>query len=300
MDLLALIKYIVVTILSILVSGNNLSINVGSLIGTRILSFRQAVVIALCGHILGLYIHGFFMRIQNIDDQWIVVGSIITILLFIIGIVLEIPLSLVTSLYIGLIGISLALSNVPINTMPLLYWLILPFISIIFAYLLFKVMSVLGNYLPRYIEYYKLFSIITAFILSFTFGANNLGLLWGLLEFSELGFIVVVIGCVLGVLLLGWRVLYRFVTGLYTLGPLTNITIQILASITLELGTLFSIPVPVSIIVSFGLIGTGIAHRFRIINPLYSGRLVVGFIVSILMSLVLCYIIAWIILNVIF
>ncbi|WP_054857350.1 inorganic phosphate transporter [Vulcanisaeta sp. JCM 16159] len=142
----------------------------------------------------------------------------------------------------------------------------------------------------KYAGIYRALSIITVFLLSFSFGANNLGLIWALLSFSYKGMLLVIAGSILGVLLIGWRTLYRLSSGLFTIGSLTSFTVQLFSFIAMEIGTLFSVPMPVTITTSFGLVGVGAAHRFRIINLRYFNELILGFIVSIIIGLALSYI----------
>ncbi len=142
----------------------------------------------------------------------------------------------------------------------------------------------------RYVGIYRVLSILTVFLLSFSFGANNLGLLWALLNFSYKGLLLIIISSILGVLLIGWRTLYRLSTGLFTLGPLTSFTVQLFSFMAMEIGTIYSVPMPVTVTTSFGLVGVGAAHRFRIINLKYFNELILGFIVSIIIGLVFSYV----------
>lgn len=219
------------------------------------------------------------------------VAMAVTIVIFIIGESMRVPMSLTGSLYASLVGASLAVGHILGNAAFVLgYWLSLPIIVMLFSYLLYKSLSVFSRISFKYAGIYRALSIITVFLLSFSFGANNLGLIWALLSFSYKGMLLVIAGSILGVLLIGWRTLYRLSSGLFTIGSLTSFTVQLFSFIAMEIGTLFSVPMPVTITTSFGLVGVGAAHRFRIINLRYFNELILGFIVSIIIGLALSYI----------
>ncbi|WP_054842531.1 inorganic phosphate transporter [Vulcanisaeta distributa] len=220
------------------------------------------------------------------------VAMAVTIVIFIVGESMRVPMSLTGSLYASLVGASLALGRVLRNAVFVLsYWLSLPIIVMLLSYILYKSLGALSRLSFRYVGIYRVLSILTVFLLSFSFGANNLGLLWALLNFSYKGLLLIIISSILGVLLIGWRTLYRLSTGLFTLGPLTSFTVQLFSFMAMEIGTIYSVPMPVTVTTSFGLVGVGgAAHRFRIINLRYFNELILGFIVSIIIGLVFSYV----------
>ncbi|WP_054855848.1 hypothetical protein [Vulcanisaeta sp. JCM 16161] len=67
-----LIDYILAFFLSFLVSGNNLSANAGAAVGSRSIDYKYAIVIALLGYILGLWLQGTYMRANVVsgDIAW--------------------------------------------------------------------------------------------------------------------------------------------------------------------------------------------------------------------------------------
>ncbi len=58
------INYALAFLLSFLVSGNNLSANAGAAVGSRSIDYKYAVIIALLGYILGLWLQGTYMRLM--------------------------------------------------------------------------------------------------------------------------------------------------------------------------------------------------------------------------------------------
>lgn len=179
------------------------------------------------------------------------VAMAVTIVIFIVGESMRVPMSLTGSLYASLVGASLALGRMMGNAVFVLgYWLSLPIIVMLLSYILYKSLGALSRLSFRYVGIYRVLSILTVFLLSFSFGANNLGLLWALLNFSYKGLLLIIISSILGVLLIGWRTLYRLSTGLFTLGPLTSFTVQLFSFIAMEIGTIYSVPMPVTVTTS--------------------------------------------------
>ncbi|MCG2865038.1 MAG: inorganic phosphate transporter, partial [Vulcanisaeta sp.] len=283
-------NYVLAFALSFLVSGNNLSANAGAAVGSRSIDYKYALLIAVLGYVLGLWLQGMYMRANVVGGEVAMVAMIVTVTIFVIGESMRVPISLTGSLYASLVGASLALNHL-LGNAPLVlgYWLSLPIIVMLLSYFLYRSLGVFSRLSFRYIGIYRILSIITVFLLSFSFGANNLGLLWALLKFSYGGFIIITLSSILGALLIGWRTLYRLSTGLFTLGPLTGFTIQLFSFIAMEVGTFYSVPMPITVVTSFGLVGVGAAHKFRLINLRYFGELLIGFIASIIIGLVFGY-----------
>jgi len=284
------VNYVLAFALSFLVSGNNLSANAGAAVGSRSIDYKYALLIAVLGYVLGLWLQGMYMRANVVGGEVAMVAMIVTVTIFVIGESMRVPISLTGSLYASLVGASLALNHL-LGNAPLVlgYWLSLPIIVMLLSYFLYRSLGVFSRLSFRYIGIYRILSIITVFLLSFSFGANNLGLLWALLKFSYGGFIIITLSSILGALLIGWRTLYRLSTGLFTLGPLTGFTIQLFSFIAMEVGTFYSVPMPITVVTSFGLVGVGAAHKFRLINLRYFGELLIGFIASIIIGLVFGY-----------
>jgi Phosphate/sulphate permeases len=290
MPVTVFVNYVLAFALSFLVSGNNLSANAGAAVGSRSIDYKYALLIAVLGYVLGLWLQGMYMRANVVGGEVAMVAMIVTVTIFVIGESMRVPISLTGSLYASLVGASLALNRL-LGNAPLVlgYWLSLPIIVMLLSYFLYRSLGVFSRLSFRYIGIYRILSIITVFLLSFSFGANNLGLLWALLKFSYGGFIIITLSSILGALLIGWRTLYRLSTGLFTLGPLTGFTIQLFSFIAMEVGTLYSVPMPITVVTSFGLVGVGAAHKFRLINLRYFGELLIGFIASIIIGLVFGY-----------
>jgi phosphate/sulfate permease len=284
------VNYALAFLLSFLVSGNNLSANAGAAVGSRSIDYKYALVIALLGYVLGLWLQGTYMKANIVSGDAALVAMAVAIIIFIIGEGIKVPMSLTGSLYASLVGASFALGHIMSNAIFVLsYWLSLPIIVMFLSYILYKFLSAFSRISFKHISIYRALSILTVFLLSFSFGANNLGLLWALLGFSYRGLLLIIISSMMGVLLIGWRTLYRLSTGLFTIGPLTSFTVQLFSFIAMEIGTLYSVPMPVTVTTSFGLVGVGAAHRFRIINLRYFNELILGFIASIIVGLIFSY-----------
>jgi len=275
-------------LLSLLVSGNNLSACVGGAVGARVISYRYSLLLYILGYVCGLLIEGNKMEILWTNTEPALVASVIV---FIIGETTRIPTSLTGSLYMAIEGSRWAHGESIGLDLAVAYWLISPILIMIPSFLAYRAME--GVVGLRGLSVIRVLTVITVPLLSYSFGANNLGLIWAATDSAVVGLLVVIAGSILGTLLIGWRTLYRLTNSSFTMSPLTGFIVQILAFTSLEVGTQLSIPMPITVAVAFGLLGIGAAHGFRIMNPKYPRDVVLGFLASIILGLALGYILTY-------
>ncbi|PLC68185.1 phosphate transporter, partial [Vulcanisaeta sp. EB80] len=109
MPVTVFVNYVLAFALSFLVSGNNLSANAGAAVGSRSIDYKYALLIAVLGYVLGLWLQGMYMRANVVGGEVAMVAMIVTVTIFVIGESMRVPISLTGSLYASLVGASLAL-----------------------------------------------------------------------------------------------------------------------------------------------------------------------------------------------
>ncbi len=288
-DSTRLVIEVLASFLAFLASGNNLSVNAGAVVGTRALNYVHAVLIALAGYITGLLIQGHLMHIGNTNDLIIITSLLSSISMFVIGEYLGVPMSLVFTLYSVYLGFEVAYMGEALRAFKtVLAWLLIPLLTSLLANAFYQVMIRLARKRPiTYIHALQVLTIPSTFLLSFSFGANNLGLLWALTGYSREGLDAIVIGSALGIIVIGWKTLRALSTSLLTISPITGLALQVFSFLAMEVSTLLSIPMSVTITSSFGLVGMGVAHRFKMLNLAYFRRIVIGFLLSIFIGLLI-------------
>ena len=131
-----------IALLSMIVSGNNLSAAVGTVVGSRIVSRQFGLLLGAGGFSLGLIIEGRFLsdsifRIMPDVSYYVVVVLLISFVLFALATYFRIPLSLTMAIVGISLGVSLRARFTP--DMPYVYlviaaWILAPFLSILEGY----------------------------------------------------------------------------------------------------------------------------------------------------------------------
>ena len=274
--------------LTFLVSSNNLSLVAGMAVGSRLLRPGVAMMIALAGYIIGLLVQGSEMKGYGVSAEGLLILSIIGVLVFTIGEAAKIPMSITNSLYMSWSALVLYNNGaLPINfPIVLSSWFIIPIILALAAYLLYPSLVRLtasSNPIMR-LSVYRLIMILTVFLVGFSFGANNLGLIWSMLRFSKVGLIGVVFASTLGVVITGRRTLGQFSRGMFIPPPVSSSVTQLLSFTALELSTVFAIPISLTLCTVGSLLGISMARGMRIINTQYLRLILIGYISTMIIA----------------
>src|SRR3989475_4077219 len=132
------ISLVLAGLLGAVVSGNNISACCGTIIGSRMVSRRSGILIAVAGYLLGLSIEGpklFRVRqafLPNETSTEIFSILLATLLVFVGGELARVPLSLSKALTGAILGVSLFAGTLQLNRylgLILLFWTIAPVIA---------------------------------------------------------------------------------------------------------------------------------------------------------------------------
>ncbi|ABW02782.1 inorganic phosphate transporter [Caldivirga maquilingensis] len=274
--------------LTFLVSSNNLSLVAGMAVGSRLLRPGVAMMIALTGYVIGLLAQGSEMKGYSVAPEGLLILSLIGVLVFTIGEVAKIPMSITNSLYMS--WSALVLYNggsLPVNfPIVLSSWFIIPILLALAAYLLYpSLVRLTASSNPiRRLSLYRLVMILTVFLVGFSFGANNLGLVWSMLGFSRIGLIGVIFASTLGVIITGRRTLGQFSRGMFTPPPVSSSVTQLLSFTALELSTVFAIPISLTLCTVGSLLGISMARGMRIINTQYLRLVLIGYVSTMIIA----------------
>ncbi|MCL4333516.1 MAG: anion permease [Candidatus Thermoplasmatota archaeon] len=262
-------------ILTILVSGNNLSVSVGTLIGAKIVRRSTGILIGIIGYITGLIIEGDRLRYAATSllphsFYYVSMALLISIIAFILATVLRSPLSLTMVLVGTVIGISIHLGRIPEENLLLLIvimWVASPIMSIAISYFFNKSM-VKRN--PRNIwktaTTLKWLLVGAAFFTSFTLGANTLGFILNLVGGGTLVTAVMVVGIVIGSIFFSEGAIRRVGEEMYSM-RYSSAVVSLLGSAALvEAATILGIPLSNSQTLSASVVGSGLSYKFKAIN----------------------------------
>ena len=263
-------------ILIALVSGNNLPVCSGSIIGSRIVSRRNGVLIAIIGYILGLILEGDMLRngvnavLPFKSEQSIIIAFTVAIFVFLIAHKMRVPQSLSVNFTSILLGISIAM-HLPINWLFLsfiiLFWIIAPIISVIaMRPLMHKTYSLVKKKrIWPTIKLIRLLLILFSFLAAFTLGANTLGLLYATMPKDLYSLLATLLGIIFGSLLLSGGELRRIGNEIISLRYINALNSQIISVLLVELAVLLSIPLSNSQTFIASIYGSGLSYKNRIL-----------------------------------
>lgn len=263
-------------ILIALVSGNNLPVCSGSIIGSRIVSRRNGVLIAIIGYILGLILEGDMLRngvnavLPFKSEQSIIIAFTVAIFVFLIAHKMRVPQSLSVNFTSILLGISIAM-HLPINWLFLsfiiLFWIIAPIISVIaMRPLMHKTYSLVKKKrIWPTIKLIRLLLILFSFLAAFTLGANTLGLLYATMPKDLYSLLAALLGIIFGSLLLSGGELRRIGNEIISLRYINALNSQIISVLLVELAVLLSIPLSNSQTFIASIYGSGLSYKNRIL-----------------------------------
>jgi PiT family inorganic phosphate transporter len=297
---LFLLTVLLGAILTILVSGNNLSVSVGTVVGARIIRRWTGVLIGIVGYVSGLLLEGESLRYAATallphSYYFISIALLISITAFIIATLLRAPLSLTMVLVGSVIGISIHAGRIPDQGLLLLIvamWIISPILSIAISYLSNK--ALIKNP-PKDIWKtaisMKGLLVVASFFTSFTLGANTLGFILNLLGGGSVVLTVMVVGIVIGSVFLSKGVIKRVGEEMYSM-RYSSATISLLSSaILVEVATILGVPLSNSQTLSASVVGSGLSYSFKAINMRPFLLIVATWIISTFLGFFLGYII---------
>ncbi|HYY90875.1 MAG TPA: anion permease [Candidatus Dormibacteraeota bacterium] len=276
-DPLDIASLIIAGLLAMVVSGNNLSACAGTIIGSGIVRRRTGVVLAVAGYLAGLVLEGpklFRVREVFLPTHTPLAGFSIllaSLLVFVGGDLLRVPLSLSKALTGSILGVSVALGTfyqTGYLALILGFWFLVPLAATGLGIVLIVLDDLLS---PRNLwlklTLLKAGLLPLAFLSAYVLGVNTLGLIAGIpYNRTLIATIAVGIGCVVGAFLLGGGALRRLTEGIFSLRYPNAFYAQLVGSATVELANQFAVPLSITETVSSGIIGSGLARRMRVLN----------------------------------
>ena len=262
-------------VLTALVSGNNLSAAVGTLIGSRIVSRIGGIIIGILGFTSGLLIQGESLadtatKLIPRSSQIIVFALLIALIIFALATYFRVPLSLI----MALVGVSIGLSyrfGYPEHTylirLIILTWIIAPLASIALGFALNRKLTGLQ---PKNVWNFalslKLALVAVSFLTAFTLGANTLGFIEQISGLGGFGVIYMIIGIVLGSVFLSKGVIRRVGQEMYLMRYTNAFVALIVSSALVEGATLIGLPLSNTQTLTSSVFGTGLSYRNKLME----------------------------------
>ncbi|CAB49994.1 inorganic phosphate transporter [Pyrococcus abyssi] len=288
------------------IGANGTANAMGVVVGSGILSFRQAVLTIAIFTILGAYLRG--EKVMETVGRGIVpvmTPEMVAIIFISAGIWVTIatlrglPVSVTQTIIGNVVGVALALGlqvKWDVFGKIVLTWVISPILAGGIAFLLFIVYSRTFRRIKslRKLEIlYKWVAIMGSSYMAFNFGtnevANTVGPLVGagIMGPREAG-IFGAIGVAIGTLTFSYAVMYTVGKKITALGPVSAFSAQFGSAISVSLANYFGIPVSSGQAIVGGVVGAGLAAGEEVRRDVIS-KVVLGWIVTPLTGIILSY-----------
>ena len=297
MILISLAIAILTFITIMLVSGNNLSVCTGPAIGSRILSKNFGILLGAVGFTIGLITQGSVMEksvnilLPNLTAVIQSEALLVTILIFVIADFIRVPLSYTMSLTGLLAGLSIAggtSTNQGFLIQTIVMWAVAPLVTVIFVFFVLKIFH--SNFTQdvwRRLKIYKIMIIILSFSTSYVLGANTLGLIVATGGINIITLISAVIAIFLGSFYLSSGEIKRVSQELFLMRyPNTTVTL-FSSTVLVEIATVFRIPLSNTQTLSAAVFGAGISYKTKLMSSKPFLKIVAGWIIASLLSLVI-------------
>lgn len=261
-------------LLTMMVSGNNLSAAVGTIIGARTVRRRTGLLIGLAGFSIGLVTEGRFLlsasgSLMPRSDYYVFLAFLVSFVIFTIATYFRTPLSLTMALVGTAAGISLRLSfPVPYSFLFLLIlvWILAPVLSIAGSFALSRLIQARESKNAwETAATSKVLLIAASFFTAFTLGANTLGLILTLAGASTWVYVSMLIGIAVGSIFLGGGTIKRIGEELYSMRYSSALVSLLVSSISVEVSTIFGVPLSNTQTLTSSVVGTGLSYRYKTI-----------------------------------
>lgn len=273
---------IALTLLTLGMCGaNNASTSAGTIAGSKILSYRNGILVFVAGLTLGVILEG--SKLSNAIQGNIVKGIFgdfsisvilgVTLAMTVIATAARLPLPITQAVVGASIGSALYL-GMPLNSNGLvlivLSWALAPFVAA-------GVSTVLSRVLRKYkikglgetVMVYGIMTLAASFYTAYVFGANTLGTMVGIIK-GDLGLTlalgIAIIATSAGALIVGQRVSRTVGEGVSSLGPASAFSSQIGGALTVHIFTQLAVPVSTGQSIVGGVYGAGLDKGRRALS----------------------------------
>ncbi|MEM0158808.1 MAG: inorganic phosphate transporter [Thermoplasmataceae archaeon] len=257
-------------VLTALVSGNNLSAAVGTLIGSRSLSKFGGSLLGAVGFSAGLVIQGGSLHstaytLLPDNDLIIELALLIALFIFIIANLLRVPLSLIMALVGTSIGLSFRFGthlNYGVVSLIIITWIIAPFLSVTLSYLFNRWMTALKpQNVWNFARNIKILLLVISFFTAFTLGANTLGFISEVARLHGYYTILLVIAVFIGSFFLSSGIVRRVATEMYMMRYTNAFVSLAVSSILVEAATFLGIPLSNTQTLTSSVFGSGLSYK---------------------------------------
>ncbi|MGI0092279.1 MAG: inorganic phosphate transporter [Nitrososphaerales archaeon] len=261
---------------------NNAGLTVGNL--SNLIRYRLAVWLTVIGVFMGLLIAGQEMSSsivgklvsQNIPSSAILVGISVSVSLLLILTLLHIPVSLSNCVVGSFVGAALG-SQTKFSPKFLVEivgsWIAAPFICALITFVAYEVFIRLESNRPLSTVSWinRLLLIVSVFYVSFTLGANNIGLIVSFAKGQSTSLVIplelaIFVLAALGMILFGKSIAQVVGDKIVGLSQIKTLSAIMGSAIVTTILTILSVPVSLTQVIIGGMLGAGISRGPSVAN----------------------------------
>lgn len=261
-------------ITALVTMANNAFVATCALVGSGLTSMRRAIAWCAAGLLAGLWLEGgkLIAAAESVRAGWATMPFYLALLAVGVATIAKFPASLSQALMGAAVGCSAAL-GLPINWAYVILMIALwgsgpVAVALIAASLARAARAASSNITPRnFVAIAKLLVGGSSFLTAYSLGANTLGLLWAYSSAAGRGaaLFAVTTGSVIGALL-STGITKRLCARLFTMSTGQAISVQVAVAAFTYASTQLGVPVPVSLLTYFGVLGVAYASEVVIVR----------------------------------
>jgi PiT family inorganic phosphate transporter len=272
------------------IGANDAANSLGTAVGSKVLTLRQAIILIMIFGFLGAYFQGAYVTktigkgivpLDQLDKQVAMYVAVVAAFAACAWVVLatywKMPISTSHSIVGAVAGAGLAI-GAPVRWKMLLdifiCWIFTPLGAAILGYVFFRVLqNVFYRFIPRkFIKPIVFFLIIlSGCYVAYTWGANDVANATGVIAgvgvlTPKMSVIFGGLAIVLGIMTWGYKVIETIGSEITRLLPIMALSAQLASAVNVHIYTIFGIPVSTSHSIVGAICGVGLVRGMRVLN----------------------------------
>jgi PiT family inorganic phosphate transporter len=272
------------------IGANDAANSLGTAVGSRALTLKQAIVLIVIFGFLGAYLQGAYVTktigkgivpLDQLDKHIAMYVALVATFAACVWVVLatywKMPISTSHSIVGAVAGAGLAI-GAPVKWKMLLdifvCWIFTPLGAAILGYLFYIILqNLFYRFVPRkYIKNIVFFLIIiSGCYVAFTWGANDVANATGVISgvgvlTPKMSVIFGGLAIVLGIMTWGYKVIETVGSEITRLLPIMALSAQLASAVNVHLYTVFGIPVSTSHSIVGAICGVGLVRGMKVLN----------------------------------
>jgi len=272
------------------IGANDAANSLGTAVGSRVLTLKQAIVLIVVFGFLGAYLQGAYVTktigkgivpLDQIEKHISMYVALVAAFAACVWVVLatywKMPISTSHSIVGAVAGAGLAI-GAPVKWKMLLdifiCWIFTPIGAAILGYIFFRILqNIFYRFMPRrFIKTIVFFLVIASgCYVAYTWGANDVANAVGVISgvgvlTPKMSVIFGGLAIVLGIMTWGYKVIETIGSEITRLLPIMALSAQLASAVNVHLYTIFGIPVSTSHSIVGAICGVGLVRGIRVLN----------------------------------